>query len=68
MVMVKSAEKRNVKSGRPKTPKQTEDDVVRMYNDDYPVDAICSAYNISRSTVYRILRDRRNDAEEETKG
>lgn len=56
---VKSATERSVKNGRPKTSVVTENLVVKLYNEDYPVADICTACKISRSTVYRILRERR---------
>lgn len=59
---VKKPQKRNVKNGRPKTSKVTEDLIVRLYNEDYPVADICTACKISRSTVYRVLRERRSEA------
>lgn len=56
---VKTAKERNVRNGRPKTSMVTADLVVKLYNEDYPVADICEACKISRSTVYRILRERR---------
>lgn len=62
---VKSAKERNVNSGRPRTSKTVEDAVVKMYNDDYKVSDICEICNISRSTLYRILRERRAEQDGE---
>ena len=62
---VKDSKQRNVKNGRPKTSRVTEDLVVRLYNEDYPVADICEACKISRSTVYRVLRERRAEGGEE---
>ena len=56
---VKTVSERHVKGGRPKTSLVTENLVVKLYNEDYPVAEICKACRISRSTVYRILRERR---------
>lgn len=56
---VKLAKDRNVSNGRPKTSKVVEDTVVRLYNEDYRVAEICEVCKISRSTLYRILRERR---------
>lgn len=66
MENVKDASKRKVSTGRPKTSRVTEDLVVKLYNEDYRVDDICEACKISRSTLYRILRERRADNGEET--
>lgn len=56
---VKSPTERRVRNGRPKTSKVVEDLVIKLYNDDYRVADICEACKISRSTLYRILRERR---------
>lgn len=60
MEQVKTATERRVASGRPKTSKVTADLIVRLYNEDYRIDDICEACKVSRSTVYRIIRERRN--------
>jgi AraC-like DNA-binding protein len=60
MVQVKGTTERRVANGRPKTSQATADIIVKLYNEDYRIDDICEACKVSRSTVYRIIRERRN--------
>ena len=57
MIMVDKS-KRHRTVGRPKVSEDTKDKVVIMYNDNKSIEEICKESNLSRSTIYKIIRER----------
>lgn len=59
-IMIEVIKKRKP-TGRPKINNETQDLVIRLYNEDsMTCDEIAKACNISRSSVFRIIRERRS--------
>lgn len=56
MVVINKDDRRG--RGRKKIAEKTKDDICRMYKQGLPISTIEEKHGISRSTVYRVLRER----------
>ena len=63
MEILKKEERR--KGGRPGITDTQKDKVVQMYRNNMPIGVIISSVGVSRSSVYKILKERTEDGEEE---
>jgi AraC-like DNA-binding protein len=59
MTVAKPSQERKRKAGRPAMSEMTKDIIVKLYNEDYAIADICDACKISETTLYRILKERR---------
>lgn len=65
MLEVKTKTERQIHRGRPRIKEATRDLVVKLYNEDYPIANIAEACNISEGSVFRILKERRQQQQDE---
>ena len=65
MLEVKTKTARQVHRGRPRIKDATKDLVVKLYNEDYPIAKIAEACSISEGSVFRILKERRQQQQDE---
>lgn len=63
MEILKKEERR--KGGRPGITDAQKDKVVQMYRNNMPIGMIISSVGVSRSSVYKILKERTEDGEKE---
>lgn len=63
MEILKKEERR--KGGRPGITDTQKDKVVQMYRNNMPIGVIISSVGVSRSSVYKILKERTEDGEKE---
>ena len=63
MEILKSTERR--KGGRPGITDKQKDKVVQLYKNNMPISMIVSNVGVSRSSVYKILKERTEDGETE---
>ena len=61
MEILKKEERR--KGGRPGITDTQKDKVVQMYRNNMPIGVIISSVGVSRSSVYKILKERTEDGE-----
>ena len=59
MLKAKEKTERKVKVGRPRIPEETRDLVVRLYNEDMPIEKIAKSVQISQASIFRIIKERR---------
>ena len=57
-----ASERRTHRGGRPKVNEQCRQQVIELYNNDVYIKDIAARCNISQATVYRIVRESREDA------
>lgn len=60
MTTVKPREERKTRKGRPRLTEERADLIVKLYNEDMTIREIAKSCNVSTSTIYRVLRERRD--------
>lgn len=61
MLAAKDASQRKVRVGRPKIDEKLKDLVVKLYNEDEPIDNIIDLCGISRRSIFNIIKERRKE-------
>lgn len=58
-MIAKPTSERKVRRGRPAMAPDVQERIIQMYNDDYPTSEIAKEINVSRATIFRIVRENR---------